>query len=167
MSDPCETLSLVLNHNSDLNCANSCDILLLNNQSLIGQVSTVKGHISISSPNDIVSLTVSQWNIRGSSSAETLLLTNVTLKIHGPIGMFDIVQFIDIKFDCLLQWSSLAVFSDITTLRLDGLIVQSSFACTVPSGNAYFSLLGVQNVALIEFSDCIFQDSFFEYPRIF
>ena len=166
VSDPCETLSFVLG--SDLNCANSCDILLLNNQSLIGQVSTVKGHISISSPNDIVSLTVSQWNIRGSSSAETLLLTNFTLKIHGPIniGMFDIVQFVDIKFDCLLQWSSLAVFSDIITLRFDGLIVQS-FACTVPSGNAYFSWLVVQNVSSVKFSDCIFQGGFFKYPTYF
>ena len=169
VSGPCKTLSFVLDHNSDLNCANSCDILLLNDQSLNSQVSTVKGHILISSPNDGVTLTVSHWNISGSSPAmDSLLLTNATLIVGGPIniGMFDIVQFIDIKFGCLLQWSSLAVFSDITTLRFDGLIVQS-FSCTVPSGNAYFSWLVVQNVSSVKFFDCIFQGGFFKYPTYF
>ena len=169
-SDPCETLSFVLNHNSDLNCANSCDILLLNNQFLNSQVSTVEGNVSISSPNDGVSLNVSQWAISGSSSTDSfLLLTNVTLTIigHINIGMFDIVQFIDIKFDCVPFFLSSLVFSDITTLRFDGVVVQS-FSCAVLSGNAaYFSWLVVQKVALIEFSDCVFQDSFFEYPTYF
>ncbi len=170
VSDPCETLSFVLNHNSDLNCANdSCDILLLSDQSLISQVSTMKGHISISSPNDGVTLNVSHWNVSGSSPTDSLLLTDVTLIVGGPINieMFENVQFIDIKFGCLpLELSSLAVFSEITTLRFEGLIAQS-FACTVLSGNAFFSWLVVQNVASVEFSDCVFQDGFFVYPTYF
>ena len=140
-SEPCETLSFVLR--SDLNCANSCDILVLNDQSLNSQVSTVKGRISISSPNDSVSLNISQWNISGSSPAmDSFLLTKVTLKLSGPIniGMF-------------------------YSLRFDGVIVQK---CTVPSGNAYHSgWLIVRNVTSVEFSDCIFQNSSFVYPTYY